>query len=334
MAHEITSSDKVLSVREYTWHGLEIFSPDYLSIAETKKLVHDFEVIREPVFRRTMEIDPETGFAHYDFELIKEFQLNTRTDNAAELSVVPTERVDISIQEMYDIAEVVQGESQDVRIETAGTLRGGRDAFILLRLNEPIAIKGDRNGESLSFLALQNAYDPGAAFRIQPTNVRIVCKNTSRAVDVFAEHSGLQLTFAHTKNMMERVEEAKKALAGWREDIKAWARAKEFMATQTVTNDGINWFVDQFIPEPHAALTSERVKANIETARLELISELFNPMTEGIEFTALGLFEAASSWNEHVRKAQTPLSRFKRAVLEPTNVLIQARELALEAVNV
>jgi phage/plasmid-like protein (TIGR03299 family) len=327
MAHEITDTDKVLSVRQHTWHGLEEYSEDYLTIEDTRKLVHDWEVIREPVYRKVLHPDFTVTY-----DMVSDLELNVRTDNDAALSVVPKERVDISINEMYKLVELVQGQDGNVLIETAGSLRGGRDVFVVVKLNEPIKIKGDKNGESLSYWVLQNSYEVGAAIRAQATNVRVVCKNTSRAADLDAEHRGTSFAFSHVGSLEERLEAVKDALAAWRTDIREWQLAKEFMVTEKVTVDGINWFVDHFLPEPE--FITDQAKANLERSRLELVGELFNPMTEGIEMTSLGLFEAASSWQEHVRRAQTPQSRFKRAVLSPTDVLHHARDLALEAVNV
>ena len=85
---------------------------------------------------------------------------------------------------------------------------------------------------------------------------------------------------------------------------------------------------------PDERITSKRVKENVELARLELIGELYNARNVGIEGTALGLFEAASSWNEHVRAARTPQSRFQRAVLSRDNVLGAAHSLALSAATI
>jgi len=62
--------------------------------------------------------------------------------------------------------------------------------------------------------------------------------------------------------------------------------------------------------------------------------ELYNDWNTDITDTALGLFEAASSYQGHVRKAMTPLTRFKRSMLTPSTILFDAHELALEAVNV
>jgi len=330
MAHEITKTDKVLSVRQYTWHGLEDYVDDYLSIADTRKRVLDWDVSREPVYRKRVTVKDNDIVESY--ELVENQEFNVRSDNDEILASVPTERSEVTVDEMFQLAEVVQGKDSNVLVETAGSLRGGRDVFLLLKLNEPIKIKGDRNGDTLPFAALQNSFESGASFRFQPTNVRIVCKNTSRASDVLAEHLGANLVFAHTKNMAERIEEAQDALAAWRTDIQEWKLAKEFLVTQKVTIQGVNWFIDHFLPEPERI--TDRAKANLDRDRMDLLGELFNPMNEGIEQTALGLFEAASSWHEHVRVAIKQDSRFRRAVFAPNGTLATARDLALEAVSV
>lgn len=329
MAHEIEKSDKVFTVREPSWHGLEDLLHEYPTRAEAEKLVHNWDVIREPLYRKQLTPDLKE-----QYELVPEFQLNVRSDTGYDLAVVPTDRVDVQPKEVWDMAELIQGEDKNVMFETAGSLRNGRDIWILIRLNEPVTINGDPNGESLPYLALQNSYAPGAAFRAQATNVRIVCANTSRASDLMAEAQGVNFSFAHTLNMRDRLDEIQEALAGWRHSIRQWKLAKESLATIHVNTDQINWFIDQFIEAPHEKLTSDRVKENIEIARQELLLEIINPMNAKIYDTALGLFEGASSWSEHVRRAQSPLTRFKRAVLEPSDILEQAHSLALEAAKV
>jgi len=326
MGHEIREHDTVLSVREPTWHNLDIRLDDYPTREEAEKLVHDYTVEREPVYRR----DPRTG----EFYMVEDLEFNIHSKSNEALSVVPRERPEVQPYEAWDLVELVQKNGKNIKVETAGTLRNGRDIWILIRLDEPVVINGDPNGTTLPFFCLQNSYVPGAAFRGQATNVRVVCWNTSRASDMIADALGVNFSFRHSGTLLERVEEIRAALEGWRNSIDEWKLAKEFMATQKVTVDQTNWFIEHFIPEPHGSLTTERVKRNIEDDRTDLLIEYLSDMNRGIQGTALGLFEAASSWNEHVRRAQSPLTRFKRSILEPSDILLQAHDLALEATRV
>jgi len=332
MGHGKTEHDRILSVRQPTWHGLEDLWDDYPTREEAEKLVHDWQVIREPLYRKVYGI--KDGEPYEEFVLYEDEELNVRSDTGMPLASVPKPRVEVQPSEVWDLAELIQNDDKNILIETAGSLNGGRDIWILIKLDEPVTVNGDPQGLFLPYFALQNSYAPGAAFRGQATNVRIVCWNTSRASDMIAEAQGVNFAFRHGANLKERVEEIREALAGWRASINEFRLAKEFMLTQKVTTDQTNWFVEHFIPEPHGALTSERVKTNIQIDRAELIMELYSERQDGIRGTALSLFEAASSWNEHIRRAQSPLTRFKRAVLEPTDVLAAAHSLALDAVNV
>ena len=333
MSHEISKTDKVLSVRQPMWHGLEDLLHEAPTRVEAETLVHNWGVVREPIYRKTISFDSH-GEPIESFEHISEFELNVRSDTSIDLSIVPKDRIDPQPSDVWDVADVIMSQDKNIKIETAGSLREGRDIWILLKLDQVISIKGDKHGDSVAYFALQNSYVPGKGFRFQPTNVRIQCANTSSFADMDAESAGLNLSLAHTANLMERVEEIESKLLAWKSGIDEWREAKEYMATLKVTPEQTNWFVEQFIPAPDALLSSDRVKMNIELSRTELIYELFNDYNTGVRGTALGLFEAASSYESWVREAQSPMTRFKRSMLTPTDVLGQARTLALEAVNV
>jgi phage/plasmid-like protein (TIGR03299 family) len=274
------------------------------------------------------------GLVDEYFALYEDAEVNVRSDTAADLGVVPASRVDVQPKEMWDLAEWMQDNVRGLQFETAGTLREGRDIWILMKRDHPLTVQGDPQGDTVPYLALQNGYVSGSAFRFEQVYVRIVCANTSAAADMEADSSGHNYSLAHTTNLWERIEEIKEMMLRWDEEADQWVEAKEHMARQKVTIPGVNWFVDEFIPMPDERITSARVKENVELARLELIGELYNARNVGIEGTALGLFEAASSWNEHVRAARTPQSRFQRAVLSRDNVLQAAHSLALKAATI
>lgn len=328
MAHQMDKNDKALSVREPMWHGLEELLQEAPSRQQAEVLVHDYVVDREPLYRQ----DVNSG----EYYMADDFELNVRRDTKKVFDMVPKTRIDVQPTELWDLADQVLNTTGygDIVVETAGTYGGGSHQYILMKLDQVIEIKGDHHGASIAYFALQNAYVRGFALRFQPTNVRIQCANTSSAADFSAEAAGLNLSLAHTQNLTERILEIEDKLQAWRTGIDEWKDAKEYMATVKVTAEQTNWFIEQFIQSPDGQLISDEVKQNIETARTELIFELFNDYNRGIMGTALGLFEAASSYEGWVRKAQSPMTRFKRAMLTPSTVLAGARELALEAATV
>ena len=322
--------EKMFSVRQPTWHGLENLLQEYPSRVEAQSLAgHDFDVIRETLYRRTLSPDLVEAFEPYE-----DFEINVRSDNELDLDVVPTSRIDVQPKEVWDLAEWIQDNIPGIQFETAGSLNEGANIWILLKRDRVLEVPGDPLGASIPFFALQNGYTRGTAFKFQQVLTRIVCWNTSQLADVEADRANHNYSLSHTLNLWERIEEIKEAMLAWEREAADWVDAKAYLATNPVSTKGVAWFVDEFIPMPDEKITSLRVKHNVELARMELIGELYNERNVGIEGTALGLFEAASSWSEHVRRAQTPQSRFQRAILSRDTVLQAARELAIAAATI
>lgn len=330
MAHQITDTDGVFSVREEMWHGLGTVLADYPTIEQAKEIAHPWEPVSEPVYRQVPYITAE-GEPATRFEVIPESVLNVRSDNAASLGVVGKDYTPVSNAEMYEIADAIEGaEKGSVMLETGGSLMGGKKVWLLLRLREPITVKGDPNGTSIAYYALQNNHDGGGAFRGQGTNVRIVCANTSRAADMDAAAQGTEFTFRHTKNVGERIEEARTALAGWRESVRNWRLANESLVETRITTAQAELFIEQFVPMPAMRAVSDRVIDNVLEARGQIRHILAGPTCEGINRTAYGLVQAASEYHQHVRAARSAESRFKRAYLDKQQILTDAVEIARE----
>lgn len=179
MAHEITDTDNMFSVRQVPWHGLGTVMSDYPTLEEARQIAHPWEPIGEPIFRR-VPVVTTTGELTEAYEEVPESQAIVRSDNSEVLGVVGSGWAPVSNKSMYEIADALEGTANSdggapVRIETAGSLRGGRKVWLLVRLEEPIKIKGDPTGETIPYFAIQNANDGTAAFKGSATMTRIVC---------------------------------------------------------------------------------------------------------------------------------------------------------------
>lgn len=310
MSHEIEETDRTLSVREMPWMGLldgqVNVLPEYPSRQEAQELVHGWEPIEAPVFSR-QPVVTEDGVG-WEYQEIPGQKLIERSDNSAPLGVVNDGLGIVTNGEMWDVAEAVgkiasgDRELGDVKIETAGSLRGGKNVWILLRFIEPLRVAGDPNGATLAFFALQNGHAANGAFRGQGVNTRIVCANTSAAADAEAKASGYEFTFKHTKNVGDRIEEAKKAVSLWRANVELWQNAMDHLVDLTVDTRQVEDFVQRFQPMPPQHLLTDRVRDNVETARGELRTILAGPTCEGVNHTAYGLFQAGIEWSQHYRK--------------------------------
>lgn len=334
MAHKIYESDNLLSVREMPWHGLGTVLSEYPTRDEAQQIALPWEPITEPVYRREVvvtENGPEVQFV--EIEGSKETR---RSDNGAHLGVVGDGYEPVTNTELFDIAEAIQGEGVDVKFETAGSLKGGRKVWILLRLNEPIEIPGDPRGETLAYYALQNAHDGSGSLRGQGVNVRIVCANTSTWADMESSRRGTEFVFSHTKNVRDRIDEAKRALAGWRTSVNEWKLIQEHLVTVPVTREQQAEFVEAFVPAPTAKVVSQRTMTNIETARGQMWEILNSETTRDTAHTAYGLLHAATEYAQHYRRTRGGDERsrienkFKRALLDNSEFTRQAVRLVKE----
>lgn len=345
MAHNITERDSLFTVREPAWHGLGEVLSEYPTLSEAKAIAHPWEPVTEPLYAAVPTFT-EDGQPTTTYERVEGHVRTVRSDGG-HLGVVGEDSYGlVSNQEMYDVAEVLQGEGEDVMLETGGSLKGGRKVWLLLRLNEPLTVPGDPNGATIAYYALQNSHDGSGSFRGQATMSRIVCDNTAQMADLDAQRRGTEFTFRHSVNVSDRIEEAKSALAGWRKDVEEWNLLQQHMASVRVSPEQVEEFIERFIPAPHAEIISPRVRTNVETARGDLRTILASPTQEGISGTAYGLVQAAVEYSEHYRRTAGRTaggrdperaraeSKFARAYLYRNDLVTSATKIVRQVATV
>lgn len=345
MASEITSTDNVFSVRLPMWHNLGTILEDYPTVSEAKAIAHPWEPVEEVLYRHVPSID-EAGNLSESFEKVEGFKGIARSDNGASLGVVTDTYEIVSNQEMYDILESLEKAARQdgdmpVKLETGGSLKGGRKVWLLARLEEPLKIKGDPKGDTVPYYTIQNSHDGSGAFRGQATMTRIVCDNTARASDLDARARGTEFVFRHTKNIKDRIEDARLALAGWRQGITFWSEMADHLTTVKVTPAERLQFIEAFVPLPTIDTTiSDRVRNNVLSARDELRQIYASPTSDYTELTAWGMIQGAVEWSQHFRatKGRTDMdrmeNRFARAYLSDSELTRKAVTLTKEIVSV
>jgi phage/plasmid-like protein (TIGR03299 family) len=181
---------------------------------------------------------------------------------------------------------------------------------------------------------MQNSHDGSGAFRGQAVVERIVCANTAQIADLESTARGTEFTFRHTKNVADRIEQAKDALAGWRQSITAWQETSREMIRTSITADQREQFITSFIPMPPPHTISDLVEQNVRKARNQLRAILDGPTCEGIEFTTYGLTQASIEYLNHARRARSQESRFKRTYLDRSDILADAVAIARDVAHV
>ena len=131
---------------------------------------------------------------------------NPFTGAAEALGVVGESYTPLQNEESAEFLNVLTDEF-GAAFDTAGSLRGGRQTFITMKLPESLAI-GGHDRVDLNIAAL-NGHDGNNAFRLLITPVRVVCANTQAAA--IRDHVA-SWSIRHTRNAKTAVQQARAAL--------------------------------------------------------------------------------------------------------------------------
>ena len=338
MAHGIEAQDSMYSVREVPWHGLGVVLPEYPTREEAQEIAHPWEPITTRLFTEepSFETRPVAG---EDGSLIEEpstyydpvtgWQAVQRSDTGSVIGVVSDTYQTVSNDEMWDIAEALEGESSgDVMFETAGSLNGGSQVWILIRMKRPLTVKGDEETATIPYFTLQNAHDGSASFRGMATVTRVVCQNTAQLADIEATKRGTSFTFRHTRNVRDRIDEARQVLTGWHESVDTYRMLSEHLVTERLMPSQVLDFVERFIPAPAPGTATDRVMNNVHEARAQWQGIYHSETNEGIRGTRWGLVQASVEYLNHARRAHSEETRFRRAFLTQDRLMQDAMRVA------
>jgi len=340
--------DTGFSVRQPMWHGeglvLDDYPTDWNDARDKAGLLWEPEA-RETFQRLTVAAtalrdgDIRTGASTEirgvdQVEILRplpDHKLIVRNDNENVLGVVGSGFELVSHGVMGEILEVIlDSNGGHVKFETAGSCKGGAQVWALVYLDEPYMVPGD-NTQTIPFMALLNNHDGSGACKLVRTQVRVVCWNTYNAAWMEGERTGLQFTFRHTAKVHERIEEAKAALAGLRDEAADWNELATELFGITVDDKTFAKYLNAFIPEPPGDVTSDTVKRNIDTAR-NVFRSLYmdSATTDSHRGTALGLVDASVEYLDHVRGFRNQDTYLGRTLLRPEPLKAKAVNLVRE----
>jgi phage/plasmid-like protein (TIGR03299 family) len=218
----------------------------------------------------------------------------------------------------YDVAELLF--DQGFQYETGITLDKGRVCALTLLLDEPITLPGE-DSIILPFGCLSWSHDGSGSLRVRTGTIRQVCANTVGASEAEGKRLGTDFTFRHTKNVHDRIADAKAAVAGAREHVDVYREAMTELCKLPVTPAQRDLFVSTIIGDKDGALSksatvTDRVKNNIEAERAK-INQLFMGQTipEGHTLTGYGMFLAGGEYFDHLRGVRGEDSYVKRTLL-------------------
>ena len=300
MSHELTQRANGMAemayVGETPWHGLGQELQEGASIEQwIASAGMDWKINRSRVRYGDAPNQRIFDDAHVLF----------RSDTKDPLGVVSPKYKIVQPREVIEFFRDV-AETAGARLETAGTLFGGKKFWALARLGAFDSIKGnDMIGQ---YLLLASSCDGSTATEARETAVRVVCNNTiSVALSGKSKHS-IKISHRSTFDAAE----VKRQLADTQGHFNAFLTAARALAATAVSKAKAEDFIANLLKD---STTRDDVK---ETPAFQSILALFNGQQIGIDLpnvdgSAWGLVNAVTEYVDHKARAKTPAHRVASA---------------------
>jgi phage/plasmid-like protein (TIGR03299 family) len=267
------------------------------------------------------------------------FKAHLRSDTLGLLHVSRDSFTRIPNSLAYDVAEWVL-DNTGFQYQCGISMDDGKQNALTLVLDEPIQVPGDR---ALIFplVALSWCHDGTGALKLRSTSIRNECQNTVSASEAEAKAAGTDFTFRHTKNVKERIEEAREAIQGVGPAFDVFEEKMNELAAIEVTPEQRDLFVSAIVGDRDgkvsmSPIASDRVKNHVETERAKVNSLFFgSTIPEAHQLTGYGLHLAGVEYYDHLRAYRSKDSYVRRTLLNDNpakaNLAATIREVALSA---
>ena len=210
MPHELErhtdGTTSFVSARQHAWHRLGTVLPAEFTAAQAMEHARlGWWNVRKEHLQAV--VVTEDGVSTIDVpDSYATVRTNPITGQPEALGVVGPSYVPIQNEEHCDLLDALVDES-GAHFETAGSLKGGRQVFITMKLPDTMQVGGLDAVDT--YLTACNSHDGSMAFRLMVTPVRVVCANTLAAAIRRARAS---FSIHHTTGARSQIQAAREAL--------------------------------------------------------------------------------------------------------------------------
>ena len=220
MSHEV---EKMVFAGATPWHGLGTEIDDATNFWDAFKLAGlDWEVETEPLYRM--------GAAGQVVGEQVKAQAAVRTSDDKVLGVVGPRWTPLQNRDAFKVFEPLI-DSGDMRLHTAGSLRGGERVWVLCQLgleNTEIV----KNDEIAKFALLSNGHDGKLAVHFGFTPIRVVCANTESMARSSTASNLIRVR--HHRFVKNNVEKLRDIMNLANQEFEATAEQYRFLASKQI----------------------------------------------------------------------------------------------------
>ena len=231
MAHEITNTDGLVLTGTGAWHGLGKVVETAPTPAEALIAAGlDWSVDQWALSATDGENGRQSAPSHV---------LNVRSDNGEQLGVVSAGYTPVQNRRLAELAAALAEGGDVVKVESAGSIRGGRKVWFLLR-GESFTTRNDAD-RIVPYILLANGHDGTQSLRCIPTTVRVVCSNTLH-MSLGGRSEKVGYTFRHTSGIEVKADEIKNALGLYNRSLTSTRTAIDALCGRNVSRDDVQAF--------------------------------------------------------------------------------------------
>jgi phage/plasmid-like protein (TIGR03299 family) len=304
MAHEFAQNDGLALASKGAWHGLGTVVAGAMNPFAALKIANMEWTVEES--------DTITGVFNAGAEA--EYRVSTdtgkvlvRSDDKSVLGIVGPDFQPFQNAQLAELAYALRASADgNTEVESAGSIRGGKRVWMLVK-GESVQY-GGKGDETVPYLFIANGHDGSLALRLMPTGVRVVCSNTFHLALKAARRG---MSFRHTLNINNRVEELAACVKSWSNTIDSGAKIAQGMAATQLSRAQVQdlWVdvltkLDGPIPVNPKTGWDERRKAQA-VAGLAHASRVFDTEAQQFGPTLWVAANAVTHYIQHERAAHS-----------------------------
>lgn len=286
MAHEFESG---MFVKEEAWHKMGVVVEDAPSTEEAYELSGlNWEVNLLPSYCDINGKSVATG----------EYAIVRDKDNAI-FGSVGQRYVPYQNKSAFDWCKPLT-DTGFFQMESAGSLKGGRICWALLKADEAEVVANDT---LKNYLLITWSHDGSKSVQVTPTTIRVVCNNT---LQMALSESNEIKKVRHTASIIPRLEEVRGIYEATANAFKVQQDAFKVLLDKQITTP--EEYVDRILqevfgaPQDLSAMKDGRGKTVLSNTRQTLLDSAVNGsgiQAQGIGNTLYGAFNGVSEAIEH-----------------------------------
>ena len=220
--------ETLFSVREVPWHGIGTIVEEAPTSRDAIQLAGlDWNVISNSVYDAAGKE-------------IKGYKANTRDSDNSVLGIVSDRYQIVQNIEAFEFTDNLI-EDEEIKYETAGSLRNGKQIWILAKMPETKILDDDVD----PYICFTNTHDGTGAIKVCMTPIRVVCNNTLNAALSTAKRCWAT---KHMGDMAGKLHEARETLMFANDYMKELDKAADIYANTKITDEQIQEVLNEIFP--------------------------------------------------------------------------------------